>query len=231
MKTIYTTLPIYDKIEKQCYERSKRSGNGIVPIVCPRHRLPSFQWKDDGDAVADGMRIDLINDQYDGSEESLASTWTAFAGTYDTFNSSGLNITQLKIVNPADGINVRSENFDIEVGDIIHVRGVAAGALALYPYVFINTDPIYWINQIIHNGVNDIEMRSRVAGNVYIGLDALGIMDFSFTSVTITRIKNVRDLNFIMPVAPFHYWIEKYLDYFSYKGDTLNYLLDPGLYY
>ena len=67
MKTIITTLPIYDKIAKQCYERSKRSGNGIVPIICPRHRLPSFQWLDDTDGAASVTKIELIN-------ESLTAT-------------------------------------------------------------------------------------------------------------------------------------------------------------
>lgn len=47
MKTIYTTLPIYDKLSKQCFQRSKtvlQSGDKPIAIVCPRHRLPSFQW-------------------------------------------------------------------------------------------------------------------------------------------------------------------------------------------
>jgi hypothetical protein len=229
MKTIITTLPIYDKIEKQCYERSKHSGNGIVPIVCPRHRLPSFQWKDDGDGLSDGPWIDLISDQYDGSEESLASTWTVYAGSYDIFNSSGLNINEAKMLNPGDGINAKTDNFDVAVGDIIHIRGVMSGSTGDLPVVFISSDPLF--SQIIRNGVQDLEFRSRVAGSVFIEMIASGVMDFSFTEVTITRIKNVMDLNYIMPALPFHYWTEKYLDYFSYNGETLNYLLNPGLYY
>ena len=47
MKTIYTTLPIYDRIEKQTFERSKRSvPDRIYPIICPTDQLPSFQWID-----------------------------------------------------------------------------------------------------------------------------------------------------------------------------------------
>ncbi len=61
MKTITTVLPIYNKIAKQCYERSKRSGNGIVPILCPRHRLPSFQWLDDTDGATSVTKIELID--------------------------------------------------------------------------------------------------------------------------------------------------------------------------
>ena len=62
MKTIYTSLPIYDKVEKQCYERGK---NGITspvptPITCPLHRLPSFQWLDNGDGAASVDTVELI---------------------------------------------------------------------------------------------------------------------------------------------------------------------------
>ena len=47
MKTIYTTLPIYDRIEKQTFQRSKRSvPDRICPIICPTNQLPSFQWID-----------------------------------------------------------------------------------------------------------------------------------------------------------------------------------------
>lgn len=61
MKTIYTTLPIYDRIEKQWFERAKRGGvDKPVPITCPRHRLPSFQWWDDGDGAAVVTSIEMI---------------------------------------------------------------------------------------------------------------------------------------------------------------------------
>lgn len=41
MKTIYTTLPIYDSVLKQDYNRS----GCIIPIYTPRHRLPSWQYQ------------------------------------------------------------------------------------------------------------------------------------------------------------------------------------------
>ena len=61
MKTIITTLPIYNKTAKQCYERSKHALTGMYPIVCPRHRLPSFQWIDDTDGAASVAKIETIS--------------------------------------------------------------------------------------------------------------------------------------------------------------------------
>lgn len=62
MKTIYTTLPIYDRLEKQCFQRGKHAGfDTPIPIVTPQYRLPSFQWKDDTDGATDIDTIDLID--------------------------------------------------------------------------------------------------------------------------------------------------------------------------
>jgi hypothetical protein len=68
MKTIMTSLPIYDKIEKQWFERGKKGGvDKPVPVLSPRHRLPSFQWLDDGDGCNHVDKIELI-------ERDLSST-------------------------------------------------------------------------------------------------------------------------------------------------------------
>jgi hypothetical protein len=62
MKTIYTTLPIYDKLEKQTYERSKHIvKDEIIAIFCPLNELPSFQWADDGDGCTSVVSIDLVD--------------------------------------------------------------------------------------------------------------------------------------------------------------------------
>lgn len=66
METIITTLPIYDKVEKQCYQRAElnasteSAGHGIIPITCPRERLPSFQWLDGTDGATSITKIELI---------------------------------------------------------------------------------------------------------------------------------------------------------------------------
>lgn len=62
MKTIYTTLPIYDKIEKQCFQRARKAvTNKVVPVITPRHRLPSFQWKDESDGATTVLKIEMID--------------------------------------------------------------------------------------------------------------------------------------------------------------------------
>lgn len=64
MKTIITTLPIYDKLSKQCYERAnsvKDDGLGVVPIISARHRLPSFQWLDGSDGAASVSKIETVD--------------------------------------------------------------------------------------------------------------------------------------------------------------------------
>jgi hypothetical protein len=64
MKTIITVLPIYDRIIKQCYERSARASGdaGIrAPVVCPRHHLPPWQYNAEAVAIGAVTKIELIN--------------------------------------------------------------------------------------------------------------------------------------------------------------------------
>ena len=67
MKTLYTTLPIYKALRDQCFERGLANGSKLfAPIYCPRHRLPSFQWMDDGDLETSISTIDLVSDSTTG---------------------------------------------------------------------------------------------------------------------------------------------------------------------
>lgn len=62
MKTVFTTLPIYKAKRDTCYERGKANGSKkFEPIYCPRHRLPSFQWVDDGDGATVVSEIYFMN--------------------------------------------------------------------------------------------------------------------------------------------------------------------------
>lgn len=62
MKTVFTTLPIYKNRASQCYERGLANGSKIfAPTTTPRHRLPSFQWWDDGDGAASVSSVELLN--------------------------------------------------------------------------------------------------------------------------------------------------------------------------
>lgn len=72
MKTVITTLPIYDKLAKQCYQRSNGSGHGIHPIICPIERLPSFQWIDGTDGAVTVTKIELIDE--DGNATDITAS-------------------------------------------------------------------------------------------------------------------------------------------------------------
>lgn len=63
MKTIFATLPIYDRVAKQCFERGRKGITEArpVPIICPLHRLPSFQWLDNGDGAASVDTVELVD--------------------------------------------------------------------------------------------------------------------------------------------------------------------------
>jgi hypothetical protein len=58
MKTIYTILPIYDSLIKRDWQRT----GALIPIYCPRHRLPSWQYNAEAVVVGAVTRIDLVNE-------------------------------------------------------------------------------------------------------------------------------------------------------------------------
>jgi hypothetical protein len=89
MKTIYTSLPIYDRIEKQAFRRGLAGGgNTPYPITCPLHRLPSFQWLDYGDGCASIDTVELID--FSGISTNITALFTL----PDMINqyTSGVNI-------------------------------------------------------------------------------------------------------------------------------------------
>lgn len=97
MKTILTTLPIYKALRDQCYERGMANGAiDFRPIFCPRHRLPSFQWMDDGDGATTVSSVYLVNatTNTDISTyfQALPTLYTADSGDdYFIYNGTTLN--------------------------------------------------------------------------------------------------------------------------------------------
>lgn len=74
MKTIYTTLPIYDKIEKQLYQRSRHAGmDQPKPIICPLDELPALQWLDYGSGATTVSAINLFN--FNGTSSSILANF------------------------------------------------------------------------------------------------------------------------------------------------------------
>ena len=228
MKTIITTLPIYDKITKQCYERSKHSGNGIVPIICPRHRLPSFMWKDDGDGATSISSIELVSEEFRLSDaETIFTSWASHS--FDTsYTNSGIYFHG---VNAGVGVwGVVSTPFDVEIGDEIRIYGFVSGAAGGYPYAFLNSNP-HDLNArtggaSLLNGVIDVTLFATVAGTTQITIAGVGAINVNITTMTITKTKNIKNITSYFPTLP-----ALGGGYFVYNGDTLNILLDFGVYY
>ena len=226
MKTIITTLPIHSAINRQCHERAKSTrqiNDRPIAVVCPRHRLPSFQWKDEVDGEAGFSSFELISKEYTGAETTLATTWiTHVADT--TFTHTGLDISSC--VSTADFVCI-SDTFSVKTGDIIRIRGTMAGAGVLYPRIYMNPDPSFAYS--LNDGQIDFEYRSRVSSSTAsFTMFGVGVTNFSFVSVTITRIEDRKELYWFL--YPDSYPLLDH-DYWEYHGQTLNYPMDPGDYY
>ena len=229
MKTIYTSLPIYDNIAKQCYERIKKSSlDKLVPVTCPRHRLPSFQWNAETDDMGDVTMIEMLNKDYNGSTTMAAADWATNFG-YDTFDHVGLEISSA--INAAGLCYATSETF----GPVIRgsqVRLVCTLTLNSAP----GTEPTVFLQgmstiQILEVGVNDLILTAvSTAASIYVLLYLDGATDFSLTDVSITLLEDALNITDFFPALP----AETVLTadtYYTYDGDTLNWLLPPGEYY
>jgi len=94
MKTIITTLPIYDMLSKQCFERGKHAGGDTpTPIICPRHRLPSFQWYDG--YAASVLKVEQSNHLIDIDITALFTLPTMIPLAHNYFTYSGNTLVSL----------------------------------------------------------------------------------------------------------------------------------------
>ena len=133
MKTINTVLPIYNRIEKQWFERGKKGGvDTPTPIVCPRHRLPSLQWNVEDDDPGEITSIELVPI---GGNNELATGLSNYPtyGAYETFTTSGSAITSA--INSAGVAAAKTTpGFSILAGDIIKVSFTLTRTSGELPY-------------------------------------------------------------------------------------------------
>jgi hypothetical protein len=226
METIITTLPIHKAKNRQCYERAKsvrQSTDRPISIVCPRHRLPAFQWEDGSDGEGAIYSMELIGGEYTGSETTLCTDWVShFADT--TFTHSGMNITSCVT---ATVFTATTNTFAVEMGDVIRIKGTMTGFTAPYPQIYMGPDSstVYSLS----NGVIDFEYTARVssatASFTIFGLNAI---TFDFLAVSITRIDHRKELFWFMYPDAMPLLAH---DYFTYHGQTLNYPLPVGDHY
>jgi hypothetical protein len=238
MKTIYTTLPIYDKLAKQAYERAKHAGmDKPIPIACPKHRLPSFQWKDDGDGATSVSKIELVSQEFDTTREDpfygrtgdvLFSSWASHP--FDTsYIENGIYFHGVNV--GVGGWGVVSPVFNLTIGDEVRIYGSVTGAAGGYPFASIHpTIPYDLALKIggisLTNGIVDVSLTASATGATYIQIAGLGPIDLTITTVTITKTKNIKDITADFPVLP-----GLSDDYFTYFGTTLLRLMTAGVYY
>lgn len=119
MRTIFTTLPIYDRLSKQCFERARGAGNDrVIPIITPRYRLPSFQWLDDTDNANAVTKVELVSETGTLTDiTTYFSTLPLLVNDYFYYNGEALNyllpegLYYLKITTLADTYVYYSEWF------------------------------------------------------------------------------------------------------------------------
>lgn len=93
MKTVFTILPIYNSLAKRDWQRT----GALMPVLCPRHRLPSFQYNTEAVAVGAVTRIDLVN--FAGTLTNITTYFPtlsdtvvlATTGTYYKYDGDTLN--------------------------------------------------------------------------------------------------------------------------------------------
>jgi hypothetical protein len=88
MKTVYTTLPIYKALQDQTRERAHNNESVLTnSIYTPKHRLPSFQWIDNGDGATEVTAVYLVN--YEGIEIDISTYFqTSLAASIPAYVSA-----------------------------------------------------------------------------------------------------------------------------------------------
>jgi len=228
MKTIFTSLPIYDLKAKQCFERAQDVKDSPVPIICPQHRLPAFQWNAEADDMGDVTRVEMFGKNYSATETTLSTAWVDDAG-WDTFVDAGLNITSA--TNAAGVASAyTTAAFNLEAGEQVILKGTFTLADGSYPTVYMGGG----VTHTLIEGYQEISMTAvRTLTAVYVSLYINGHCDFAFTGVTVTKIANqqeYKDLTEWFPTLPYESNLTTDT-YYSYDSDVLNFLMPTGTFY
>ena len=144
MKTIHTTLPVYDSLSKQDYRRTRNQ----LPVHCPRWRLPAMQWNvetDDPGCLCSIRLVDLADNEIEILSSNFLNGERQFnfdhgnvtnAG-YDTFaDASAFGFTAIKTTAP-DVDYVFTDAFAVTKGDSFLVRTELTLNSGTAPQMFI----------------------------------------------------------------------------------------------
>lgn len=155
MKTIITTLPIYDKVNKQCYQRSIDSGHGINAIVCPKERFPSFQWLDGADGATSITKIEII-DQSGTVTDITASHFTTcpkpsiFAITGDVYFQYKGNALDADLPCGFHYIKLTTNNAKVYYSEWMFINDVYDMSSYSSKYIIINFSNTYDLGNILY---------------------------------------------------------------------------------
>ena len=243
MKTIQTILPVYDRLEKQDYRRTRNA----LPVHCPRHRLPAMQWNVETDNPGDVIDVDLVNVDTGAitAIEGYFHTTGAYiqgggggnwaSGTYDVFASVGKNITDCHKTTAAgtayiqDVIPSTAEiDLNLHIGDMFRIKATLTLNSGTAPKIALQN---YVSSAIVSNivtlsaGVNYVWLKATAniaagtAWGYYIYNGDTELVDFTCLFDESERTVMIRPYNALAD------------DYFEYKGETLGTLLPYGVYY
>lgn len=220
MRTIHTSLPIYDSVDKQ----DKNLVNALTAVACPRHRLPAFQFEHSL-PIIQVFLVDCEGDETDISAyfrktATLVSSWTN--NGYDTFSASADVINSAIKTTAAGSVYAETNTFSVEQGDVIRVDYTITQNSGTAPTLYV------------------VNSSGDVISNIHTPDVDFAMADFKITETdTATlRIANAEGeaTNFYFELAGvyntyFPHKIDLTTDYIQYTGGILNTLLPKGSYY
>jgi len=225
MKTIHTTLPVYNSLGKQDYRRTRNK----LPVHCPRWRLPAMQWNVESDdpGVLCAMRLvdlegnetELIYYWFLNSAPTLNSGWANVTNAgYDVFNSvNGYEFSATKNLG-ADVDYAFSDDFSVVEGESYLINNLITLTSGTAPQVYIVDSVGAIISDIVRVG----------AGIPYLGSTTVFTYVLRVTATDANARIRFRNLTGEASVYILRFYIHKttapalYNDltdsYFQYKG-------------
>ena len=251
MKTIQTTLPVYNRLAKQHYEKVKYANLDMLsPIKTPQWRLPSMQWNVETDNPGEITDFDLV-EAGTGTITDINSYFYSGA----CYISDAVNVSYTTFVRGGMPPNhvITSCTKTVAAGEdsAIFINSWGGGAYQLHEY----TTNVYRFDW-------DLTLNAGTAPKVEMRDDATGLV---LKSNTVTLV-NGRNIFYLIPAGNTGDHISVFIynsdgettdfaldfgdntesgcvsnhprlytalsdDYFQYKGATLGILLTPGIYY
>lgn len=156
MKTIITTLPVYDKIAKQFYERSKLSGHEAIPIISPRHRFPSMLWNVESDDPGPIENMQLMTK--DGIYYDNIFTITPVNVDYPTYTIAGNTVSIVNNTSSHTGKLTLSKTFNANRWIVVKITlNYVSGE---YPLVSTQVTSGTSYERRLKNGANTVYIRN-----------------------------------------------------------------------